>query len=71
MGLLTACFVLGGGFLYTMIVPREGFACFESCPGGLFRWERKVLDEIDSHINLTDLSRFNKVEYCGFVKQCF
>ena len=26
MGLLTPCFVLTGGFLYTMIVPGKGFA---------------------------------------------
>ena len=23
------------------------------------------------HVNSTDLSRFDKFEYCGFVKQCF
>ena len=34
VGLLTSCFVLRGGFLYTMIV-LGGFAPFKSCSGGL------------------------------------
>ena len=31
----------------------------------------KVLDEIDSHINLTDLSRFNKVEFVDLSSSAF
>ena len=49
MGLLTACFVPSGGFLYTMIVPGEGFCSLQIVsrgfvPGGT------VLDEIDTCI---------------------
>ena len=49
MGLLTPCFVLGEGFLYTIIVPGEGFCSLRVVsqgfvPGGM------VLDEIDTCI---------------------
>ena len=69
MGLLTAYFVLGGGFLCAMIVPGEGFAFFESCPGGLSRWES--FGEIDSPINLTDLSRFDKLNIVDLSSSAF
>ena len=37
VGLLTPCSVLMGAFLYTMIVPGEGFAPFKLCTRGLSR----------------------------------
>ena len=33
MGPLSPCFVSGGGFLNTVIVPGDDFCPFESCPG--------------------------------------
>ena len=54
-GPLNSLFCPGGGFLYTMIVPGERvFAPFEWCPRGM------VLGDIDSCINLTDCSGFEK-----------
>ena len=45
MGLLAACSVPRGGFLYTVIVPEGGFLLPSSrVPGGM------VLDEIDTCI---------------------
>ena len=49
VGLLTPCSVPRGVFLYTMIVPREGFAPFKLCTRGLSRGE-VVMDEIDTCI---------------------
>ena len=48
MGLLTPCSVPRGAFLYTMIVPGEGFAPFKLCPWGLSRGRGVVMDEIDT-----------------------
>ena len=57
MGLLTPCFVPRGGFLYTMIVPGEGF-----CSLRVMFQEGTVLDEIDSCIICTLSSC--ATEYC-------
>ena len=37
MGLLTPCFVPGGGTLYGDCPEGQAFALFESCPGDLLR----------------------------------
>ena len=49
MGLLTRCSVPRGGFLYTMIVPGEGFCSIQVVSGGM------VLDEIDTCIRAKPL----------------
>ena len=52
---LTPCFVLRGGFLYTMIVPAAGFWPASSRVSGIGSGRggggAMVLDEIDSCIN--------------------
>ena len=45
VGLLTPCSVPRGGFLYTMIVPGEGFCSFQ-----VVSWGGMVMDEIDTCI---------------------
>ena len=48
VGLLTPCSVPMGAFLYTMIVPGEGFCSLQVCTRDLSR--RGVMDEIDTCI---------------------
>ena len=53
MGLLTPCFVPREGFLYTMIVPGEGFCSLKVVSQGfvLVGGGGVGLDEIDACIN--------------------
>ena len=53
MGLLTPCLVPRGEFLYSMIVPEEGFLLPSSCVPGVCPGAGMVLDEIDACINDT------------------
>ena len=64
MGLLTPCSVPREGFLYTMIVPGEGFAPFKPCP--VVCSGRMVLDEIDTCIiiQLKFLRSFLLINLC-------
>ena len=68
MGFLTLRFVPREKFLYTMIVPGEGFASFESCPGGLSWGWGMVLDKIDSCIkSMFSTGKYFQNQSCVFI----